>query len=140
MVENTPPPMSLEDAKKLVACLEAGNNDEAKEILDAASLDHSEELFAEVGKLTRQLHDSLNNFQLDSRIAGLATEDIPDAQSRLVYVMEETEKAANTTMDAVETSMPLAEKLSEDIKSIFEKKAHNAVKIKLFMNAVPSAC
>lgn len=111
-------PISLQDAKKLVACLGQEDNEGANEILEAASLNHSEELFAEVGKLTRQLHDSLSNFQLDARIAGLATEDIPDAQSRLAYVIEETEKAANTTMDAVESSMPMAEKLNADINNI----------------------
>lgn len=111
-------PMSLDQARQLVACLENGDNEGARAILETASQDHSEQLFAEVGKLTRQLHDSLNNFQLDSRIAGLATEDIPDAQSRLMYVISETEKAANITMDAVESSMPVAEQLHADITAI----------------------
>ena len=71
-----------------------------------------------MGKLTRQLHDALNNFQLDERIAGLANDDIPDAQTRLTYVIEETEKAANTTMDAVEASMPIAEALTQRIDTI----------------------
>ncbi len=111
-------PISLEDAKQLVAHLEEGNNQAASELLEAASLNDSSELFAEVGKLTRQLHDSLNSFQLDGRLANLAMSDIPDAQSRLNYVMETTEQAANTTMDAVETSMPIAEKICSDIEGI----------------------
>lgn len=111
-------PISLEDAKKLVALLEEGDNQAATELLENASLNDSSELFAEVGKLTRQLHDSLNSFQLDGRLANLAMSDIPDAQSRLNYVMETTEQAANTTMDAVETSMPIAEKISADIAAI----------------------
>ena len=111
-------PISLEDAKQLVALLEQGDNQAASELLDAASLNDSSELFAEVGKLTRQLHDSLNSFQLDGRLANLAMSDIPDAQSRLNYVMETTEQAANKTMDAVETSMPIAEKISSDIVAI----------------------
>lgn len=78
----------------------------------------SVELFAEVGKLTRQLHDSLNSFQLDGRLANLAMSDIPDAQSRLNYVMETTEEAANNTMDAVEASMPIAEKITQSIEEI----------------------
>lgn len=111
-------PMSLDEAKKLVAYLEAGDNDSANALLEVASMKESIELFAEVGKLTRQLHDSLNSFQVDDRIKGLASEEIPDAQSRLLYVIEETEKAANTTMDAVETSMPLAEKLNDRIAAV----------------------
>lgn len=111
-------PISLEDARRLVDLLEAGDNQAASELLDAVTEHDSVELFAEVGKLTRQLHDSLNNFQLDARIANLANEDIPDAQTRLNYVIETTENAANRTMDAVETSMPIAEQLNAKINGI----------------------
>jgi chemotaxis protein CheZ len=108
-------PISLEDAKKLVSLIESGNNDGARELLDSAGAQSSVELFAEVGKLTRQLHDSLNNFQLDPRIANMATEDIPDAQTRLTYVIEATEEAANKTMDLVDSCMPIAEKLHQGL-------------------------
>lgn len=118
MSTNVNVPITLEEARQLVSYLEQGDNDSANAILEAASLKESIELFAEVGKLTRQLHDSLNSFQLDERIAGLANDDIPDAQSRLTYVIEETEKAANTTMDAVEASMPIAEKLAESVERV----------------------
>lgn len=111
-------PISLEEAKQLVAYLEQGDDDSANALLEAVSAKESVELFAEVGKLTRQLHDALNTFQLDERIAGLANDDIPDAQTRLTYVIEETEKAANTTMDAVESCMPIAESLSDRITAI----------------------
>lgn len=118
MTSETNAPISLEDAKQLVEFLEAGNNEAATALLEATKIQDSMELFSEVGKLTRQLHDSLNSFNLDSRIGELASEDIPDAQSRLNYVIETTENAANKTMDAVETSMPIAEKLNSGIKSI----------------------
>jgi chemotaxis protein CheZ len=99
--------VSLAEAKQLVAYLEQEQFAEADALVDAFSMQQSAEIFTEVGKLTRQLHDSLNTFQLDERITGLVNEDIPDAESRLMYVIEETEKAANTTMDAVEKSMPI---------------------------------
>lgn len=118
MTEQSPLPITLDEAKQLVAHLEAGDNDAARTVLETISTKESIELYAEVGKLTRQLHNALNNFQLDERIADLASEEIPDAQTRLNYVLEETEKAANTTMDAVEASMPLAEQLSEKIEKI----------------------
>ena len=118
MTTNTNVPLSLEEAKQLVVYLEAGDNASANALFEAASMKENVELFAEVGKLTRQLHDALNNFQIDDRIKNLATDDIPDAQSRLTYVIEETEKAANTTMDAVEASMPIAELLATRINSV----------------------
>ena len=111
-------PISLEDAKKLVLLLENGDNQEAHELLETVGAQSSVELFAEVGKLTRQLHDSLNSFQLDPRIANMATEDIPDAQTRLTYVIEATEEAANKTMDLVDSCMPIAEKLHNGIVDV----------------------
>ena len=111
-------PISLEDARQLVAFLEKGDNEAARALIEATKIQDSMELFAEVGKLTRQLHDSLNTFNIDSRIVDLANEDIPDAQSRLNYVIETTEQAANRTMDAVETSMPIAEKINSGISNV----------------------
>ena len=118
MTENKKVPITLDEAKQLVTFLEEGDTDSANALLDAVTMKESVELFAEVGKLTRQLHDSLNNFQLDERIAGLANEDIPDAQTRLTYVIEETEKAANTTMDAVEQSMSIVETMKGQLDSL----------------------
>ena len=118
MTDKKKVPITLDEAKQLVTFLEEGDTDSANALLDAVTMKESVELFAEVGKLTRQLHDSLNNFQLDERIAGLANEDIPDAHTRLTYVIEETEKAANTTMDAVEQSMSIVETMKGQLDSL----------------------
>ena len=107
--------ITLEQAKELVVYLENGDSESANRIIQEASAPESSELFAEVGKLTRVLHDSLRNFQLDSRIANLAQDELPDAKERLNYVMNMTEQAANRTMDAVETSLPIADKLNDEI-------------------------
>ena len=111
-------PISLEDAKALVALIESGDNQGARDIIDSAGAQSSVELFAEVGKLTRQLHDSMNNFQLDPRIANMANEDIPDARTRLNYVIAATEEAANKTMDLVDSCTPIAGKLHDGIVKI----------------------
>jgi chemotaxis protein CheZ len=66
-------------------------------------------LFQDIGRLTRQLHESLTNFQLDSRVASLATSDFPDARDRLDRVIEMTEKSAHRTMDLVEEALPVVE-------------------------------
>lgn len=114
----TTPQISLEEAKALVAALEAGDNESANEIIMAAASPEHKELFAEIGKLTRQLHDSLTNFQLDPKIANLATDDIPDAKERLSYVLSMTENAANRTMDAIDSGLPIADKINSDIKQL----------------------
>jgi chemotaxis protein CheZ len=118
MSVNVEPLLSLEQAKQLVSHLEKGENEQANKIVTGSQSAENDEMFAEIGKMTRQLHDSLTNFQLDARIANMANEDIPDAQERLNYVISLTEQAANTTMDAIESGMPLADKLCQDINGI----------------------
>ncbi len=105
--------VSLDEAKLLVEYLEKGEREQANLLVETITMRESTELFSAVGKLTRQLHNSLNTFQVDERIANLTQDEMPDARSRLAYVIEETEKAANTTMDAVEKSMPIAEGLNQ---------------------------
>jgi len=112
------PQITLEQAKQLVVYLEQGEQAKADELIMEAASKEQSELFAEVGKLTRQLHESLKNFELDTRIADLTTEALPDAKERLNYVMEMTENAANKTMDAVEASLPLAQQLADDLSEI----------------------
>jgi len=112
------PQITLEQARQLVVFLENGEQDKADQlILETASQEQSE-LFAEVGKLTRQLHEALKSFELDTRLADITTDAIPDAKKRLNYVMEMTENAANKTMDAVEASLPLAQEIADEIAGI----------------------
>lgn len=105
--------VTLDQARHLIKCLESGKIEEAREAIDGLSQIREASLFCEVGKLTRQLHEALSNFQLDNKLTGLAAQDIPDAQERLNYVIETTENAANKTMDSVEKCLPI----SENIKS-----------------------
>ncbi|MDX2367179.1 MAG: protein phosphatase CheZ, partial [Colwellia sp.] len=72
--------ISLEQAKSLVEFLETDQQEKADALVAEIQNPINSKLFAEIGKLTRQLHDSLNNFQLDSRLSDLATADIPDAK------------------------------------------------------------
>ncbi|WP_372859369.1 protein phosphatase CheZ [Pseudoalteromonas sp.] len=112
------PQITLEQARQLVVFLENGEQDKANQlILETASQEQSQ-LFEEVGKLTRQLHEALKSFELDTRLSDITTDAIPDAKKRLNYVMEMTESAANKTMDAVEASLPLAQELADEISDI----------------------
>ena len=110
--------VSLVEAKLLVEYLETGQQEKADELIAEIQNPINSELFAEIGKLTRQLHDSLNNFQLDSRLNDLATADIPDAKERLNYVITRTEEAANKTMDAVESIFPVVDTIQKQIKAV----------------------
>ncbi len=69
--------------------------------------DTDSELFQQVGKLTRELHDSMNSFMQDSDMLNLMQEDMPDARQRLNHVIEITEQSAHDTMASIEHSTPL---------------------------------
>lgn len=114
----TEPLISLEQARELVQLLEMGENESANELVQQLAVPGSSELFAEVGKLTRQLHDSLKNFQIDPSLNNLLEEDIPDAKKRLNHVIDMTEQAANRTMDAVESCLPIADQLTQQLGKI----------------------
>jgi len=103
----------IEQARALLAALERGDDESADRILDEIGRVRETLMFQEVGKLTRQLHDTLANFALDEKIADLTEKEIPDAKERLNYVITMTEQAANTTLNAVESILPFAESLRE---------------------------
>ena len=112
---------TLTQARLLVKQIEDGNDVEAKQTLEDLAKMRESDLFQELGKLTRELHDTLNNFRLDSRISDLAEQEIPDAKERLNYVISMTEQAANRTLTAVEDSLPVSEGLQKRSADLHEQ-------------------
>jgi len=111
----------MEQARALVKELETGNMPAAEGLIEQLSHIREQSLFQELGKMTRQLHDSLNNFAVDARVQSLAESDIPDAKTRLNHVIEMTESSANRTLNAVEDTLPIAEQLQSVADSLHEK-------------------
>lgn len=111
----------LARARELVKAIETGANEEADRLLHEITAERDSNLFQQLGKLTRELHEALSSFQFDSRIAHLAREEIPDARERLNYVVSMTEEAAHKTLGAVEQSLPVAEALGEGARGLNER-------------------
>lgn len=111
----------LDCARQLVSQLEAGNAPDAEKLIEELGRVREQTLFQELGKMTRQLHDALNGFAVDSRMHSLAESEIPDAKARLNHVIEMTEKSANRTLNAVEGTLPIAESLQDEANSLHEK-------------------
>lgn len=111
----------LDQARALVQALEKGKNDEANDLIGGLAAASQREIFQEVGKITRQLHDSMNQFGLDARISELTDKDIPDAKERLNYVIEMTDEAAHTTLTAIEELLPMAEGLQDRSSTLLEQ-------------------
>lgn len=103
----------LAHAKKMVKELEAKHYSEVDILLGELSRFHENGLFQEVGKLTRELHDTLNNFDLEPRISKLTVSEIPDAKERLNHVITLTQNAANRTLSVVEDTLPRSEQLKK---------------------------
>jgi chemotaxis protein CheZ len=103
----------LERARTLVAQIEAGGEADAQQLLDEFSSHRETVMFQEIGRLTRELHNTLNSFQNDARLAALTECDIPDAKERLNYVLSMTDQAARRTLTAVEESVPLNETIGQ---------------------------
>ena len=110
--------ITLEQAQELVRLIEAGEQSQADQMVRQLADAGQDELFDSIGKLTRQLHDSLQDFLEDPRLSSLTEDELPDAQNRLQYVMQRTEDAANRTMDAVEASLPMAEEMGAEVRDI----------------------
>ncbi|MCU7842915.1 MAG: protein phosphatase CheZ [Candidatus Thiodiazotropha sp. (ex Monitilora ramsayi)] len=116
----------LETARALVASLEAGNEDEAERLIESLSpaSGSNDDLFVEVGRLTRELHDAINGFLLDAKISDMTNVEIPDAKERLNYVITMTQQSADRTLTQVEKSLPVVaemEKCSADLSEEWDK-------------------
>ncbi|MDG9927107.1 MULTISPECIES: protein phosphatase CheZ [Pseudomonas] len=106
-------------ATQLVESLEKGRFGEAVHLIHELSQARDRGLYQEVGKLTRELHNAIVNFQLDPcNPHAQEISQISDATERLSYVVQMTEKAANRTMDLVEQSAPLVNDLGDEAKAL----------------------
>ncbi len=103
----------LDRAKSLVAKIEAASEGDAPRLLEEFAGSRDSIMYQEIGRLTRELHDTLNSFQNDARLTSLTEHEIPDAKERLNYVLSMTDQAARRTLTAVEESVPLNEAIGQ---------------------------
>jgi len=109
---------TITQTRELLEHLERDEIEDAQELIDNLAGGGDEDLFVEIGKLTRHLHEALTSFHLDSRITNIAASEIPDAKDRLNYVIEMTETAANKTMDMVDNCNQKADLISKDSEEL----------------------
>ncbi len=110
--------------KDLLACMEKGHEEDAIEIIDELTSIRETELYQDMGKLTRELHDAISNFGMDDSINIMAEKSIPDARERLNYVISKTDEAANSTLEAIEESIPICDNLNKqasELHSLWQK-------------------
>jgi chemotaxis protein CheZ len=105
------PASDIEQVREILRCMECGDEEAARELLSNLAHARDGEIYHELGKLTRELHDALTAFRSDSRLVQLADGEITDAKERLNYVIKMTEQAASCTLNLVEEAMPLCEQM-----------------------------
>jgi chemotaxis protein CheZ len=106
-------------ANELVASLEKGRFGDAVQLIHELNQARDRGLYQEIGKLTRELHSAIVNFQIDPNMPQAEeVSQITDATERLSYVVRLTENAANRTMDLVEESTPLMSGLHDEAKAL----------------------
>ena len=80
----------------------------------------SEKVFAQVGQMTRSLHNLLRELGFDKTLEKFATE-MPDNRDRLNYIAAMTAQAAEKTLNAAEAAQPIQERLSRNAQDLAGK-------------------
>ena len=102
-------------AEKLTEELIKGNIGAALHVINELQQAKHEAFYNEIGQLTLKLHNEINSFS--SEMEGDGSSDkttlagMSDASDRLNYVIEITEKTSHETMDRVDSSLLLIDKL-----------------------------
>ncbi len=112
------PLISLEQARQLVAELEQGDVSSANKKLKRVMCDQDNRIYQQVGKLTRELHDTVAQFREDLGSTGVTGKEITDIRARLHHVVELMEGSANESLAAVEHSTPLAKEIVDGADKI----------------------
>lgn len=75
--------------------------DDLSTLAPAMAAQASPEIFQQLGHITRQLHDTLNQLGVMPRLQH-AADGLPDARSRLNYIAGKTADAANKVLNSVD--------------------------------------
>ncbi len=110
----------LDAITNFMAAVEEQDFDKADLAIQNIVKEGQGDLFKEIGKTTRKLHDTIKNFKasLDPRLKDMAHVEIPNAADRLQFVIDKTEEAANKTMAVVEKYILSMDELSSHIRKI----------------------
>lgn len=110
----------FDDILQFVEALAEGDSEKADRAIENIVQQGQSDLFREVGKVARKLHDSVRSFNesIDPRIRGLVATDMPKAVDSLRQVIEKTEEAANKTMGIVEGHILRMDDLASSIRRL----------------------
>jgi len=119
--ESSDPRLALfNEIVEFMEAISLNEYDRADSTMERIIRESQGDLFREVGKVTRKLHDSITSFRdaIDPKMREIATTEVPNAVDKLQLVILKTEEAANLTMGIVEKYFTDIETLKEKIATI----------------------
>ena len=109
--------LTVADLEEIKDLLESGMQEQAENKLLVLSKNFSQqkndEVYEQVGNLTRDLHEAIKKFAEDERLRVIANVDMPRASERLTSIIQMTDAAASKTLDAVEACAPMVKTLND---------------------------
>jgi chemotaxis protein CheZ len=87
----------------------------------------SQEVYAQIGHLTRLLHDTLQQLGVMPHLQ-IAADNLPDARSRLNYVAKKTGDAAEKVLNSVDQAKAQHEAITRETRAIAEAIIRDPVK------------
>lgn len=101
--------------------------DTAETLKPAEPLVVSEEVYQQIGTITRLLHDTMQQLGVMPKLQ-VATEGLPDARSRLTYIANKTADAANKVLNSVDQAKAEHAAISNATREMAEAIVANPVK------------
>ena len=97
-------------------------------------------MFNEIGKLTRIIHDSIEQFNisLSPAINSLLDADIPDTASKIEYALELSEKSTHTVLSELEKQSEIISTQEQKTKELFESISNGLAEPKSILQALTS--
>jgi chemotaxis protein CheZ len=117
---NDPRYALFDDMVNFMNAIAAQNYEKADDAIQNIMNKGQSDLFKEVGKVTRKLHDAIRSFKeaIDPRLKDMAVTDMPSAIDKLQFVIDKTEEAANKTMGIVEKYILSMDDLASHIRNL----------------------
>lgn len=93
------------DMVTFMQAISQNDYESAENAIERIAHESQSELYKEIGKVTRKLHDAIRGFRdtIDPKVREIAETDMPDTVDKLQMVIQKTEEAANKTMGIVDT-------------------------------------
>lgn len=105
----------------LAGALDANDESAFRNAFERLRTQLNVEFNPELKRITASAQSALRRFREQARLEVLADQEVPDARRRLAHVVKLTEEAAHRTLDLVDQSTPLIDRMSLEAAQLLEE-------------------